>query len=177
MVRLMEGICFFFGAHEVTSLMPKLHSRLSAPGGQLSHNAVDSGLLSLFSGVLRGVYHVLKVLLANPATGGCSKPLRFGKPEDGENVSKESMIPDRQETTELLASSPMAKNKTLYLSGGMRRDFSATLAAGKQVAGMAMNCIMGLLLALGGEWQGRGIGKCQLSQLLDAGILTGVSGS
>ena len=84
---LMEGICFFFGAHEVTSLMPKLHSRLSAPGGQLSHNAVDSGLLSLFSGVLRGVYHVLKVLLANPATGGCSKPLRFGKPEDGENVS------------------------------------------------------------------------------------------
>ena len=57
----------------------------------------------------------------------------------------------------------MAKNKTLYLSGGMRRDFSATLAAGKQVAGMAMNCIMELLLALGGEWQGRGIGKCPLS--------------
>ena len=83
----MEGICFFFGAHKVASLMPKLHSWLSAPGGQLSHNAVNSGLLSLFSGVLRGIYHVLKVLLSKPATGGRGKPLRFSKPKDGENVS------------------------------------------------------------------------------------------
>ena len=59
----------------------------------------------------------------------------------------------------------MAENKPLYLSGGMCRDFSAALAVGKQVAGMAMDCIMEILLALGSKWQGCGIGKRHLSQM------------
>ena len=70
----------------------------------------------------------------------------------------------------------MAEYKSLYLSAGVSRDFSATLAAGKQVAGMAMDSIVEILLTLGSKWQGCGIGKRQLTQLEDAGIVTGVSG-
>ena len=56
-------------------------------------------------------------------------------------------------------------------------DGSAALSAGKQVAGVTMNDIMEILLALCCEWQGGGGCMSQFSQLLDAGLLTGVSGS
>ena len=69
----------------------------------------------------------------------------------------------------------MTENKFPNLSGGMYRDCSAALTAGKQVAGVSMNDIMEILLSLGCEWQGGGSCKCLLSQLLDAGLLTGIS--
>ena len=79
---LIESLGFFLGGHEFASLVPKLHSRLSAPGGQSPPDAVDRCLPSLVRSILRSVYQGLKTLLADPATGGRRKPLCFGKSEN-----------------------------------------------------------------------------------------------